>query len=400
MGTYGLAGFFAAGLLLGGMIPALAGNVDPVYFTAVGTNRHGSASMRTQFEFINEGAEPVVGSVTFYCADGAPVPLAGNFSWGGDAEVIPGDPFVARFSVKPGSVASLLLNPEKGSTLGWAKVESSGPLRARASLEIARFRIPIVSRLLSYEDQIDRVVELQPGQGIKQASFPVWLWLGHRQLSTSFALANLAGVPGEVKLTLGSGGYEGDTKTVTLAPGQFLADYFENFWEFAVPAIFPFQLRSFVKIESRLPLGLTALTTDVLSPLSAVSFAGGRPVADEVPAVTGEEFSLSVDDRATLAEAGISVVFWNVLGDSRCPVDAVCVWQGEAVLDLILARPGQPPVHLRLAHPAGPSAPDSVAVGDGLSLRLVRVEPLRNAEDKPLISEYRAVLVFERDSKD
>ncbi len=58
---------------------------------------------------------------------------------------------------------------------------------------------------------------------------------------------------------------------------------------------------------------------------------------------TGEidtPFDLKLGQSITLIPDGIEVGFERVLGDSRCPSNVVCVWEGVAHLRLWLLRPG------------------------------------------------------------
>jgi hypothetical protein len=54
-----------------------------------------------------------------------------------------------------------------------------------------------------------------------------------------------------------------------------------------------------------------------------------------------------VDLRVVLAPGGVTIVpgnivvrFETVVGDSRCPGDAICVWAGDAVVRLVAASSG------------------------------------------------------------
>ncbi len=72
--------------------------------------------------------------------------------------------------------------------------------------------------------------------------------------------------------------------------------------------------------------------------LVALSFAGcdwGRS-----PVALGEEFTLSLGERAVIRGEGLSIVFADVLEDSRCPTGAVCVWQGQVRCSVLLTKSG------------------------------------------------------------
>jgi len=43
----------------------------------------------------------------------------------------------------------------------------------------------------------------------------------------------------------------------------------------------------------------------------------------------GQEFSLNIGQSASIQGEELQIKFLNVIGDSRCPIGATCVWQGE-----------------------------------------------------------------------
>ncbi|MEP6589911.1 MAG: hypothetical protein ABJC19_01905 [Gemmatimonadota bacterium] len=83
--------------------------------------------------------------------------------------------------------------------------------------------------------------------------------------------------------------------------------------------------------------------------------------------------TMHVGDRVQLKNTGWTLTFNAVTSDSRCPVDAVCIQAGEAVLDLTLenllsAQPRIPAYQVTLKG----EKPDTVA---GLILRQVQLDP-------------------------
>jgi hypothetical protein len=45
-----------------------------------------------------------------------------------------------------------------------------------------------------------------------------------------------------------------------------------------------------------------------------------------------QEFEIKVGDSAVLANQGLIIKFKAVTEDSRCPIDAICVWAGNAAV--------------------------------------------------------------------
>ena len=47
-----------------------------------------------------------------------------------------------------------------------------------------------------------------------------------------------------------------------------------------------------------------------------------------------EKFDLKVGETATLNNAPLNISFKTVLEDSRCPENVICVWEGQAKLEM------------------------------------------------------------------
>jgi hypothetical protein len=64
-------------------------------------------------------------------------------------------------------------------------------------------------------------------------------------------------------------------------------------------------------------------------PLMALMVSFASCGLGEVTVPMGVEFSLSVGQKASIAGGDLRVEFVDVVADSRCPKDVVCVWAGE-----------------------------------------------------------------------
>ena len=52
-------------------------------------------------------------------------------------------------------------------------------------------------------------------------------------------------------------------------------------------------------------------------------------------------FFIAVEENWTWEDdAAVQVKFNRILGDSRCPADAICVWAGRAEAEIIFEQPG------------------------------------------------------------
>jgi hypothetical protein len=84
----------------------------------------------------------------------------------------------------------------------------------------------------------------------------------------------------------------------------------------------------------------------------------------------------------------LRITFTAVTSDSRCPVDVVCVWAGDAVARLNLSQPAGA-VETRELHTT--LEPRSVEYGD-FQIELVRVDPAPRSTQPIPPASYRVVV--------
>lgn len=65
-------------------------------------------------------------------------------------------------------------------------------------------------------------------------------------------------------------------------------------------------------------------------PLLAAFMIGCGSNPQAITAPLGEAFTLAVGQTAQISGENLALNFVEVVGDSRCPKNAVCIWQGEA----------------------------------------------------------------------
>lgn len=104
----------------------------------------------------------------------------------------------------------------------------------------------------------------------------------------------------------------------------------------------------------------------------------------------GDEFTLRVSERVTVEGGGVLLVeLRDVVEDSRCPTDAVCVDAGQARLQVSLVSPGTGTVTPDLStRPSG-----STAVFNAFQIELRRVTPERTLASTPDKSDYEGTFV-------
>lgn len=108
-----------------------------------------------------------------------------------------------------------------------------------------------------------------------------------------------------------------------------------------------------------------------------------------------EEFSLRVDQSADLASPPASLSLLAVEGDSRCPVDVQCVWQGDVSVIVDLRVPGLD-VRRDTLHSSGRDGDQrSMTLGNvKLTLRAVAPDP-HSGQSIPA-KDYRATFMADR----
>lgn len=123
--------------------------------------------------------------------------------------------------------------------------------------------------------------------------------------------------------------------------------------------------------------------------LSLMVASCGSPTAVERSFLLGDAFWLGVGERAVGDDGATAVRFVRVVGDSRCPPEAVCIWAGEVVVEIGLQVGMQPEVRSAL-HSSTP--PTGVRLdGLGYFIELLEVDGGRGA-GSDLTKGYRARL--------
>lgn len=98
------------------------------------------------------------------------------------------------------------------------------------------------------------------------------------------------------------------------------------------------------------------------------------------------EFVLAVGDAAQVSTTGLRVQFERVVGDSRCPSDAICIWAGDAELAVTVTRPGHGKEVLSLRT----VGTESRAVIGDWALSLTRLEPYPQGSKPIPPGDYKA----------
>ena len=108
-----------------------------------------------------------------------------------------------------------------------------------------------------------------------------------------------------------------------------------------------------------------------------------------IVAKPGVEFNLAAGQTATLSGTGYRITFDRVTEDSRCPIDVVCVWAGDAKIQLTIAR-STAPADIRVL---GLTPPNSETDSNGVRIRFVSLAPAPRQSEPSGSRQYVARLV-------
>jgi len=82
--------------------------------------------------------------------------------------------------------------------------------------------------------------------------------------------------------------------------------------------------------------GLGVLTLALI--LVAAGCVGSNPAAK---ARLDEPFTVGIGQSASITDEEMVITFVKVIGDSRCPKDAVCIWSGVCSFEVTIAYRGK-----------------------------------------------------------
>ena len=103
----------------------------------------------------------------------------------------------------------------------------------------------------------------------------------------------------------------------------------------------------------------------------------------------GRAFSMKIGESVTVGE--LRLTFRSVEGDSRCPVDAVCVWAGDGEIALKIEQ-GNKAAVAALHTTLEPKKTE----WDGYTIALVSLTPARKANTDVSSADYRAEILVTR----
>ena len=115
-------------------------------------------------------------------------------------------------------------------------------------------------------------------------------------------------------------------------------------------------------------------------------------VEKTIVADPGAAFRLPVGETATVRESDTKLTFRTVREDSRCPANAVCVWEGDAKIELISSRNASAEESKILSL----TPPNNEARFGDVMVRFVRLDPWPGTVGEDKARAYIAELVVTR----
>jgi hypothetical protein len=102
-----------------------------------------------------------------------------------------------------------------------------------------------------------------------------------------------------------------------------------------------------------------------------------------------EAFTIKVGEQVEIKDANLRITFNSVEEDSRCPVDVVCAWAGNAKLNMEVKRSKKKYVSASLNTTLNPRDIHY----KGYTIKLLRVSPDRKVNVPPDPADYEATII-------
>lgn len=113
---------------------------------------------------------------------------------------------------------------------------------------------------------------------------------------------------------------------------------------------------------------------------------------DSIVAQPGVSFTLPLGKTAAVSGTTTHLTFRAVTEDSRCPMNAVCVWEGAAKIAITATRNGGPAEAATLSL----TEPDNEARLADVVVRFVALAPYPETPGDPATRKYVAELVIRK----
>ncbi len=134
-----------------------------------------------------------------------------------------------------------------------------------------------------------------------------------------------------------------------------------------------------IPVPTSTPLPPTPKPVDESQPISAPTSTPVPPTPTPMPMPNVHRVEIGLGGSVQLPVQGIGISFDEVVEDSRCPANVVCVWAGEAVIELTVTK-ADISAAVRLSLRPGRVASFQPSSED-ISMRLISLEPYPGSDD-------------------
>lgn len=142
-----------------------------------------------------------------------------------------------------------------------------------------------------------------------------------------------------------------------------------------------------------------SLVFAVLGCLLAASACKKSDSPTDKPANSKDTIYLKVGELWEHPSLTFQVSFDSVLSDSRCPLDAICIWEGRVDARFLFRFGGQPTVFDTLANGAAvQNFPTDSTAKYGFNVRLLEMKPFALTTNSPIPqADYLAKLLVKQE---
>ncbi|MCI0558505.1 MAG: hypothetical protein MN733_08425, partial [Nitrososphaera sp.] len=112
----------------------------------------------------------------------------------------------------------------------------------------------------------------------------------------------------------------------------------------------------------------------------------------------GVPFQIAINETVAVAGSDISVKFYNVTEDSRCPSDVVCVWAGQVTAMVGVTQNSTDLGRFSLTLGAGSNTSTAEQKVGAYTIKLTQVDPYPTSSQPTSPGDYIAMLVLSKDN--
>jgi len=137
---------------------------------------------------------------------------------------------------------------------------------------------------------------------------------------------------------------------------------------------------------------LFLITSSIIQNTANLAHGESTQGSQDISAELNNQFQLKIGQTASIESKNIKLRFLNVTEDSRCPADAVCVWEGQVTVLLNVMHGERELGDFDLTIRGGD---ENLAIKtfNGYSIKLVQVDPYPFASQPTELTDYVVTLL-------